>query len=77
MSYLYKTKGTCSTQIEVELDGDIIVEYDESIVRSNTIRSALSTLGDMQSINVSNASLEDIIYDIYTNKRNERNEKNE
>ncbi|MBQ3030639.1 MAG: TIGR03905 family TSCPD domain-containing protein [Agathobacter sp.] len=24
MSYLYKTKGTCSTQIEVELEGDII-----------------------------------------------------
>ena len=24
MSYLYKTKGTCSTQIEVELDGDIV-----------------------------------------------------
>lgn len=24
MSYLYKTKGTCSTQIEVDLDGDII-----------------------------------------------------
>ena len=24
MSYLYKTKGTCSTQIEVDLDGDIV-----------------------------------------------------
>ena len=24
MSYLYKTKGTCSTRIEVELEGDII-----------------------------------------------------
>ncbi len=24
MSYLYKTKGTCSTLIEVELDGDVI-----------------------------------------------------
>ncbi len=24
MSYLYKTNGTCSTQIEVELDGDIV-----------------------------------------------------
>lgn len=24
MSYLYKTKGTCSTQIEVELDGDVV-----------------------------------------------------
>lgn len=24
MSYIYKTKGTCSTQIEVELEGDII-----------------------------------------------------
>jgi uncharacterized protein (TIGR03905 family) len=24
MSYLYKTKGTCSSQIEVELDGDIV-----------------------------------------------------
>ena len=24
MSYLYKTKGTCSTQIEVDLDGNII-----------------------------------------------------
>ncbi|MCC8080633.1 MAG: TIGR03905 family TSCPD domain-containing protein [Lachnospiraceae bacterium] len=26
MSYIYKTKGTCSTRIEVELDGDIIKE---------------------------------------------------
>ena len=24
MSYIYKTKGTCSTAIEVELDGDIV-----------------------------------------------------
>ena len=24
MSYIYKTKGTCSTQIEVELDGYIV-----------------------------------------------------
>jgi uncharacterized protein (TIGR03905 family) len=24
MSYIYKTKGTCSTQIEVELDGDVV-----------------------------------------------------
>lgn len=24
MSYLYKTKGTCSSQIEVELEGDIV-----------------------------------------------------
>lgn len=24
MSYLYKPRGTCSTLIEVELDGDII-----------------------------------------------------
>ncbi len=26
MSYLYRTKGTCSTRIEVELDGDIVKE---------------------------------------------------
>ena len=24
MSYVYKTKGTCSSKIEVELDGDIV-----------------------------------------------------
>lgn len=24
MAYVYKTKGTCSTQIEVELDGNIV-----------------------------------------------------
>ena len=24
MTYIYKTKGTCSTQIEVELDGNIV-----------------------------------------------------
>ncbi len=24
MSYIYRTKGTCSTMIEVELDGDIV-----------------------------------------------------
>lgn len=24
MSYLYKTKGTCSTQIKVDLDGNVI-----------------------------------------------------
>lgn len=24
MSYIYKTKGTCSTQIEVELEGNIV-----------------------------------------------------
>ena len=24
MSYVYKTKGTCSTQIELELDGNVV-----------------------------------------------------
>ena len=24
MSYIYKTKGTCSTQIELDLDGDVV-----------------------------------------------------
>jgi uncharacterized protein (TIGR03905 family) len=24
MSYTYKTKGTCSTQIELDLDGDVV-----------------------------------------------------
>ena len=24
MSYVYKTKGTCSTQIELDLDGDVV-----------------------------------------------------
>lgn len=24
MSYIYKTKGTCSTQIEVELEGNVV-----------------------------------------------------
>ena len=24
MSYLYKTNGTCSSQIELELDGDVV-----------------------------------------------------
>lgn len=26
MHYTYKTKGTCSTQIDIELDGDIITD---------------------------------------------------
>lgn len=26
MGYIYKTKGTCSSQIEVELDGNIVKE---------------------------------------------------
>lgn len=26
MSYVYRTKGTCSSKIEIELDGDIIKE---------------------------------------------------
>lgn len=26
MSYIYKTKGTCSTQIEVTLDGNVVKE---------------------------------------------------
>ena len=24
MSYIYKTKGTCSTQIELDLEGDVV-----------------------------------------------------
>lgn len=60
--------------VKVELDGGIIVEYDETITTSNDVRSVLSTLGEMQNISVSNASLEDVIYDIYTNKRSEKDE---
>ena len=35
MSYLYKTKGTCSTQIEVELDGDIVKDVKFKIGRAH------------------------------------------
>ena len=28
MSYLYKTKGTCSTMIEVELDGHVVKDVN-------------------------------------------------
>jgi ABC-2 type transport system ATP-binding protein len=60
-------------EAKVDIDGSIIVEYDEVIINSATVRSKLSALGNFQNITVTNASLEDIIYDIYTNKRGDYN----
>ena len=38
-SYEYKTKGTCSTQIEVELDGDIVKEFaKDNLLFSQTLQ---------------------------------------
>ena len=60
-------------EARVDIDGGIIVEYDEAIINSATVRSKLSALGNFQNITVTTASLEDIIYDIYTNKRGDYN----
>ena len=58
-------------EVKLDIDGSIIVEYDDNIIDSATVRSKLSSLGSFQNISVANASLEDIIYDIYTNKGSE------
>ena len=49
MSYIYKTKGTCSTQIEVELDGNIVknVKFTDDVrdFNSYSFKPQLKTVG--------------------------------
>ena len=49
MSYIYKTKGTCSTQIEVELDGNIVknVKFTDDVrdFTSYSFKPQLKTVG--------------------------------
>lgn len=47
MSYIYKTKGTCSTEIELDLDGNI-VRNDLQVDVTETYKLSLSLSRDLQ-----------------------------
>ena len=48
MSYIYKTKGTCSTQIELDLDGDVVHNVKLQEVATEILRLSQNSLKDSQ-----------------------------
>lgn len=48
MSYIYKTKGTCSTQIELDLDGDVVHNVKFTGAVTEILRLSQSSLKDSQ-----------------------------
>ena len=48
MSYIYKTKGTCSTQIELDLDGDVVHNVKFTGGCNGNLRLSQSLLKDSQ-----------------------------
>lgn len=48
MSYIYKTKGTCSTQIELDLDGDVVHNVKLQEAATEISKLSQSSLKDSQ-----------------------------
>ena len=48
MSYIYKTKGTCSTQIELDLDGDVVHNVKFTGGCNGNLKAIQNSLKDSQ-----------------------------
>lgn len=57
--------------VSIEVGDKVTVEFDESKIRAGKVVELLMSLGSAKDLSISNTSLENIIYDIYTSKREE------
>lgn len=56
-------------KIQVSFGEKLTVEFDESEIQVGTVIEKLMKLGKVQDLSISNTSLENIIYDIYTTNK--------
>ena len=52
--------------LQVSFGEKLIVEFDESVIQVGNVIEKLMKLGKVQDLSISNTSLENVIYDIYT-----------
>ena len=55
--------------VQVSFGEKVIVEFDESNIQIGTVIEKLMKLGKVQDLSISNTSLENVIYDIYTTSK--------
>ena len=58
-------------EVLVEVGEKTTVEYDETKVSTGNVVEKLMSVGSAKDLNITNTSLENIIYDIYTSKKEE------
>lgn len=58
-------------EVFVEIGEKIQVEYDETKILTGKVVEKLMSIGSAKDLNITNTSLENIIYDIYTSKKEE------
>ncbi len=58
-----------NAKLQVSFGEKLTVEFDESIVQVGAVIEKLMKLGKVQDLSISNTSLENIIYDIYTTSK--------
>jgi len=56
-------------KLQVSLGEKFVVEFDESVIQVGTVIEKLMKLGKVQDLSISNTSLENVIYDIYTTSK--------
>ena len=57
--------------LAVTLGEKVKIEYDETKIQTGELIQKLMTLGSIQDLGISNTSLENVIYDIYTSTKGE------
>ena len=57
------------TRLQVSFGEKLVVEFDESVIQVGAVIEKLMKLGKVQDLSISNTSLENVIYDIYTTSK--------
>ena len=59
-------------QVQINSGDKFEVEFDENVVQTGRIIEKLMKLGNIQDLNISSTSLENVIYDIYTSQKGDK-----
>lgn len=59
-------------KVEINFNEKVQVEFDEAVVATGKVIETLMKFGTVQDLSVSNTSLENVIYDIYTSQKGDK-----
>lgn len=59
-------------KVEINFNEKVQVEFDEAVVSTGKVIETLMKFGTVQDLSVSNTSLENVIYDIYTSQKGDK-----
>ena len=65
-------KAFAGEQVEINFNEKVQVEFDEAVVSTGKVIETLMKFGTVQDLSVSNTSLENVIYDIYTSQKGDK-----